>query len=122
LAAIEAPDPVVAHVAGRLAAADAPPIGELARDTGFTRQYLGRLFRDHVGISPKQLARVARLQRAMSSLLAGGEPAGVAASAGYFDQAHMIRDFHDLVGLTPSAACAAEPGSIRPIRSLYRAA
>lgn len=122
LSAIDAPDPLVAHAASRLVAAGAPTIGELARDTGFSRQHLARRFGEHVGISPKQLGRVARLQRAMSALLAGGEPARVALDAGYFDQAHMIRDFHELAGLTPGEACASAPGSIRPIRSLYRAA
>jgi AraC-like DNA-binding protein len=27
----------------------------------------------------------------------------IAADAGYYDQAHLIADFRDLVGLTPSA-------------------
>ena len=53
------------------------------------------------GLRPKQLCRVLRFRRACA--LAGrGLPWGlVAAEAGYFDQAHLIRDFHEFTGDTP---------------------
>lgn len=119
----------------RLFAPQAPTVDALARELGRSRQHLARQFREHVGVGPKEFARVARLQRAIAAVQrsAGVAPAaagrlgrergapGLAALAlelGYFDQAHMARDFNDLAGLTPRAAREAR-GSIFPIPSLW---
>jgi len=64
---------------------------------------LERRFREAVGISPKRLARVLRLQHAIA-LLRHRPPlswSALALAAGYYDQAHLIRDFRALSGLTP---------------------
>jgi AraC-like DNA-binding protein len=115
----------------RLFAARAPTVDALARELGRSRQHLARQFREHVGVGPKEFARGARLQRAIaavqrsavtgSSLIRaarGSGLAGLALDLGYFDQAHMSRDFNDLAGLTPRAAREAR-GSIFPIPSLW---
>ena len=76
------------------------------------------MFRRHVGVSPKQLARVARLQRTLLAL--HDVPlAQLASAAGYYDQAHMTNDFSELAGVTPAEA--RDSVSIFPIRSLYAA-
>jgi AraC-like DNA-binding protein len=105
------------HAIGRLLAAS-PSIPALARETGWSRQWLTRACRRRVGIPPKQLGRVARMQRAIIALQdAPHVPLAVAAVAlGYFDQAHMTKDFRELAGATPRAAV-----SIFPIRSIYAA-
>jgi len=64
-----------------------------------------RRFRAQTGLSPKRFSRVRRLQRMLGSL---GDPATadwseVAAEHGYADQAHLIHDFRDMTGLTPTA-------------------
>lgn len=112
----------VAHAVARLAASDAPPIATLARELGVTRQHLARRFVEHVGVTPKQLSRIARMQRAVGLLGhdGGGALADVALRAGYFDQAHLARDLRELATLTPAEVSRAG-GSIRPIRSLYPA-
>ncbi len=116
------PDRAVAHAIGRLFGAAPPSIDELGRDIGWTRQHLARRFRAEVGVGPKQLARVARLQRAVDQLQRDGAAppslAGAAVDLGYFDQAHMARDFRELAGLAPRDVRAAR-GSIFPIRSLF---
>jgi AraC-like DNA-binding protein len=79
--------------------------------------------RTAVGVGPKQLARVARMQRSVDHLQRDVERetlAGAAAELGYFDQAHMARDFRELAGLAPRDIRAAR-GSIFPIRSLWEA-
>jgi AraC-like DNA-binding protein len=123
LAALERPDPVVAHAVAALFGSEPPSIEALGRDTGWSRQHLARAFRFHVGVSPKQLARVARLQRAVVDLQRGRAHglADTALRLGYFDQAHMTRDFRALAGLTPAEARAAA-GSIFPIPSLLAGA
>ena len=117
---VDAPNPLVAHAVRVLNASMEPSITQLARSLGFTRQHLSREFRAHVGVSPKELSMVMRMQRAVACIQRGHTTlAAVAAHAGYFDEAHMDRDFRQLVGATPKAALAS--GSIRPILSLFDA-
>jgi AraC-like DNA-binding protein len=78
------------------------------------------MFMRHVGVGPKALARVARMQRAVIALQDGSAEsvASLAARLGYFDQAHMALDFRSLAGVAPSAV-RASGGSIFPIPSLF---
>jgi AraC-like DNA-binding protein len=120
LAGIGTPDPPVVHGVSALFGQAPPSISALARDLGLSRQHLNRIFKRHVGVSPKQLARVARLQRAVARLQQGTGATDLAHTAvglGYFDQAHMTREFSELAGVTPAVA-ARSTGSIYPIRSL----
>jgi AraC-like DNA-binding protein len=66
---------------------------------------LQRLFATYVGVSPKAVLARYRLQDAAAAIDAGevDDLAGLAASLGWFDQAHFSRDFRSVVGTTPSA-------------------
>ncbi len=76
-------------------------VDALAEEIGWTRQHLSTRFREQIGLSPKTVARIARLHRAIS--LAGLLSwADVAFKCGYADQSHLIRDFRALTGCTPS--------------------
>jgi AraC-like DNA-binding protein len=119
LADVAAPEPLVAHAVRALFAEAPPAVAALARTLGWTRQHLRRVFTAHVGVGPKELARVARLQRAVDRLQRGrGSVAEAAVTLGYFDQAHMAHDFRALAGVTPLLA-RSQPGSIFPITSLF---
>jgi AraC-like DNA-binding protein len=70
------------------------------------------------GLAPKQLCRILRFRHACE--LAAARRAGwaaIAADAGYYDQAHLIRDFHEFSGGAPvsvfSNTAAAEPSHNR---------
>jgi AraC-like DNA-binding protein len=79
-------------------------IGDLARDVGWSHRRLIARFREQVGMAPKGVARVLRFDRAAHTLRSSGrELADVAYECGYFDQAHMNRDFRELGGTTPGA-------------------
>jgi AraC-like DNA-binding protein len=72
---------------------------------GRSRQHLARLFADHVGLSPKMLARVIRAQKAVAQIR-GGRSAAASALAldlGYYDQSHLVSELKELTGLTPGA-------------------
>jgi AraC-like DNA-binding protein len=119
LAEAARPDPMIDHATRCLLAPEAPSIERLAQRLGWTRQHLRRTFVGHVGVGPKHFDRVARLQRTVAALQTGPgrSLAEIAATAGYFDQAHMAGDFRALVGVTPQVV-RASAGSIFPIHSL----
>jgi len=77
-------------------------IDELSGIFGGARR-LERAFRRDVGMPAKTLARVVRFQRAVRALDGGAaNGAALAAACGYFDQAHLIRDFRAFAGQTPT--------------------
>lgn len=65
-------------------------------------------FRDDIGLAPKSVARILRFQRALASMHAGDRPslAAVAAGCGYYDQAHLNREFLEMAGTTPTTYLA----------------
>ncbi|MDD9946463.1 MAG: helix-turn-helix domain-containing protein [Myxococcales bacterium] len=82
------------------------PVGQ-ACSRGTSARTVRRLFARYAGLSPKQTARVIRFQHLLGVLASSGSGqatvgfAGIAHDAGYSDQAHMIRDFAELVGVPP---------------------
>jgi len=108
LAEAAPPDAMIARAVAQLSTGETR-IDDVAARLGVTRQHLARSFRREVGISPKQLARIARMQRAAAALRRGGDLAMLAAELGYFDQSHLSHELRDLVGLTPAAVAAEQP-------------
>jgi AraC-like DNA-binding protein len=110
------PEPLAGAAWARLAsAAGAVPVRALAAELGVGERRLQRVFHDHVGLTPKEAARVARLRAALAILRADSAlPLGRAAlRAGYFDQAHFNREFARLVGVAPGAWRAELVGSVQ---------
>jgi AraC-like DNA-binding protein len=85
----------------------ASSIADLASELHISPRTLRRGFLAAVGVSPKTYARMVRFARARGLAAAGRPWADVARSAGYFDQAHLIADFRDLAGASPTEAPAA---------------
>jgi AraC-like DNA-binding protein len=82
-------------------------VSELAGAAGVSPRQLERRFRAAVGVPPKALARVLRFQAVLHAIGGGaGDWAGVALDHGYFDQPHLIRDFQELAGESPSRLIA----------------
>jgi AraC-like DNA-binding protein len=82
----------------------AVPVGTLAERVGSSRRHLVARFREQVGLSPKTFARVVRFSRAVALIHSGERRSfvGIAHECGYFDQAHMIREFREFAGTTPA--------------------
>lgn len=73
-----------------------------AHSTGFSTRQLQRIAEQELGLSPKLLGRILRLQRTFPEVLEGKTGfALVAGDHGYADQAHMIREFSTLTGYAP---------------------
>jgi AraC-like DNA-binding protein len=81
----------------------AAPIAGVARAHGLGYKRLERIFLRQVGLTPKHVARIARLQRALGAASPPVALADLAARAGYADQAHLTRDFAQPIGLPPGA-------------------
>jgi AraC-like DNA-binding protein len=98
------------------------PVGELCEELGCSRRHMVRRFNEQIGVAPKTYARVLRFQRAVNMLghrdgaswtcerergagrtMSWGE---IALECGYFDQAHMNRDFRQFAGASPSELAA----------------
>lgn len=93
----------LARHAVRLLEGDDVRVESVAEQLGVSARHLRRAFTESVGIGPKEYARTVRLQRAVRMSATSNDWARIAADAGYYDQAHLIADFREFVGLTPSA-------------------
>jgi AraC-like DNA-binding protein len=80
------------------------PISALAEELGCSRRHLTARFREQVGPTPKAAARILRFARAKKMLSGDGGQrfAEIALDCGYYDQAHLNRDFRQMAGTTPS--------------------
>ena len=83
-------------------------ITRLAPSLGVTRQHLARRFAQLVGVSPKTFARVVRLGRVIERVrsVPATEPINwstLALELGYYDQSHLVDEFRELTGVTPTA-------------------
>ncbi|MBF8188108.1 helix-turn-helix transcriptional regulator [Nonomuraea sp. K274] len=89
-------------------------VPSLAESLGWSHRHLVARFQDQVGLSPKTAARVIRFGRATRLLRSGTAIAEVATECGFYDQAHMNREFRVLGDTTP--------GQIRPRPEVLRRA
>ena len=73
------------------------------RKLGLGERTLRRRFEEAFGYGPKTLDRILRFQRFLTLVRDPRAPsaAGLAAEAGYADQAHLIRESRRLAGSTP---------------------
>jgi AraC-like DNA-binding protein len=96
------PDPLV--VAAWAALSAGMPVGKVAADLGVLPRTLRRRFTAQVGLGPKRFGRVQRLQRVVRELdgRSLADWAGVAARHGYADQPHLVAEFGQLAGVTPT--------------------
>lgn len=101
----QAPPPptVNAAVAALEGSRGGTSVSEIARSCGVSERHLERLFREHVGIPPKTLARLMRFQRAVAAFDNNTNWAEIAADAGYYDQSHLLHDFRQFADETPAA-------------------
>jgi AraC-like DNA-binding protein len=89
-------------------------VRDLAAETGWSDRHLRARFRAEIGLAPKAAARVIRFDR-VKRVLHWREVAGealcladLAVGCGYFDQAHLDREFAMLAGCSPTRWLAEE--------------
>ena len=79
-----------------------PDVGAAAALLGVSPRQLERRFKARVGMSPKYFARIRRFQRVFPAIEDAGDWVDAAVACGYYDQAHLIRDFRAFAGEPPS--------------------
>jgi len=108
LGRLRAADTRVSRAARQAAALIAARAGrgrqrEVAAALGIGERRLEQLFREHVGLTPRRYARLARLWGCLRALRSEPAPrwAELAVRAGYYDQAHLSNEFRSLCGISP---------------------
>ena len=94
-------------------------VADLAAELAVSHGHLDREFTRVVGLTPRRLTGVLRMRRLLSSIDVHGpiDWADRAAELGWFDQAHLIRDFKRYTGVTPSRYLAAQRSAISPVKA-----
>jgi AraC-like DNA-binding protein len=79
-------------------------VEDVVARTGMTKRSLQRIFREYVGISPKWVICRFRMHEAVEEVHSGEriDFAALAQELGYFDQAHFINEFRNIIGLSPT--------------------
>lgn len=82
-------------------------IGDLSEETGYSLRYLRILYHQHVGISPKELCEIIQFQNSYLQYAHLQKEnreislCDLAVQAGYYDQSHMNKCYHKMVGALP---------------------
>jgi AraC-like DNA-binding protein len=114
-------DPAVAAAVGRITdSRGAVNLSSLAGDLNLSSRQLERRFHSTVGLAPKMFCSLQRFVEVFR-VVGAGDPRWVdtALACGYYDQAHLIRDFKRFSGETPAALLAPEADLARHFLSRF---
>lgn len=76
-------------------------MNELEEDTNYSACYLRRVFKTYHSISPKQFAQYVRFQTILEKMKQNGvHYEELALECGYYDEAHMMKEFRKYAGMT----------------------
>jgi len=105
------PSPVAQAVARAAETLQTFDLHRMARSLGVTTRTLERRCRTEIGVPAGTLRRLVRFRRAYRRLerTPVGQWARIAVASGYYDQAHMNRDFREFAGASPSVFFGREP-------------
>lgn len=79
-------------------------IQHLSDKVGYSQKHLIKIFKEHVGLTPKSFLKIMRFQKALREIETNRTAnwTQIAYESGYYDQAHFIHDFKDFSGFTPA--------------------
>lgn len=80
------------------------PIRRLVEDSGWSHRHFTARFRERFGRTPKSYARIVRFESAFARLQGMDRVhwAEFALESGFADQAHLVNEFRELAGATPT--------------------
>lgn len=85
-------------------------VTQLANDSNLSIRQLERIFAREIGVSPKTYSRMLRFLHLLKNKTAAPTQkwAALAYDANYFDQMHLVKEFKQFLGTTPSAFVPAD--------------
>lgn len=97
-------------LAGRIVdSAGKVSVDQLANDAGISSRQLERRFLREVGVGPKLLGRIIRFQQVFRAVeQCDATWSAIAVDCGYYDQAHLIRDFNQFAQQTPAVLLSSQ--------------
>lgn len=104
----KSPDVLKAYLLDRILATKGQiKIKEMALETGYSERYIHMKFNEFFGMTPKTFCKIIRFQHVLNQLKTydtGDEMSliNIANDAGYYDQAHMYKDFSQFTANSPS--------------------
>jgi len=111
-ARIAVPDPRIVSLAAHVWREPPKSVRDFAREFGVSSRRVQTMFSRYVGLTPKSLVRIARLQRSLA--LARARPTlswgRIAIECGYYDQAHLAHDARRITGARLSQLVVREGG------------
>ncbi|MCH8542276.1 MAG: helix-turn-helix domain-containing protein [Alcanivorax sp.] len=107
---ILSPHPAVTEAVARLSLNPAQRISPLANELGLGQRRFQQIFTDTVGVPPKVFARLQRFTNLLyrTTNLQEADWSLLALDNGYYDQAHLIREFRAMSGMTPETYLRSE--------------
>jgi AraC-like DNA-binding protein len=94
--------PIMCTVQRLCSSDESARVAKVARDSAMSIRSYERQFADEVGISPKEFARLSRFATAIDLRRLNKDSwLNISHHLGYFDQTHMMRDFHIFAGDAP---------------------
>jgi len=93
-----------------------PTVRETAKYLGLSQRRFIQCFKAEVGMTPKLFSRIQRFQQIRTLIQHNPSPnwAALAVDLGYFDQSHLIREFLEFSGLSPTEYVNRYKSFIRP--------
>lgn len=77
---------------------------QMAEKTGYSQKHIIQLFKNHIGVTPKEFLKIIRFQNVITGIEQGGyfNWTSLADQCGFYDQSHFIADFKVFSGFTPA--------------------
>lgn len=99
---VETVDKRIAYSLAKIRSGEILNVDKLSKDLNLSSTTIRTLFNNHVGITPKELIKIYRFQRALKAgTLDEQNLTKLSYELGYYDQAHFIHEFKDTLGITP---------------------
>ena len=93
---------LVANLSGNIQLNHKKPIQETLNRYGLSQRRLQQIFKEKVGIAPKQYQRLIRFRKAMNQLKQAPEKEEFIYSLGYHDWSHFCKDMSYYFGISPT--------------------